>query len=85
MNVQCYKCKSGYDPLDPEDFDGFGKCSRCKSESQKIAREIDAKIAKYRRATPLPPSKYKQLLDRLPPDRHGGMINARDLGVTFRP
>ena len=86
MKCKCFRCGNGYNSSNPDDVAGDGRCPACAELGKKIAFELDIKMAEFRRKNPIQPSPYKKLLEQLPSDANGRIIiNARDLGVDFRP
>ena len=53
-DCNCFKCKKTYRSADAFDKDGQGFCKECNEEKMKIARAVDAKLAKQRLLDPTP-------------------------------
>lgn len=73
----CIKCKANYFDNEVDDY----YCKKCKEEKDKIAKEIDSKIAskvsKRQMKTDL------QIYDEIAKARGSRFVNIKDLGITL--
>ena len=64
MRTECFKCHRNYNSRDPNDEGGVDFCPKCRKESKKIARTIDAERKKRPKKPRAPKPKPYQTIEK---------------------
>ena len=54
FRANCFKCHRNYNSVNPDEEGSVDMCPKCRKESKKIARMVDADIAKRPKKVPIP-------------------------------